>query len=144
VHDGRQATKAELLKIHGPLVLHLATHGFFSTNEFAGADQGLTGLRANVGLDLRSFFYRSGLALAGANPSLLALNRGEVTQQDATGLAFAAELAWLDLRGTWLATLSGLRHRSGQHCRGRGCDGLETGLVAGRHSERAFQPVATQ
>ena len=48
----------------------------------------------------------SGLALAGANPSLLALNRGEITGSGAAGLAFAAELAALDLNTTWLATLS--------------------------------------
>jgi CHAT domain-containing protein len=129
VHEGPLATKAELLKVHGPLVLHLATHGFFSTNEFAGADQGLTGLRANVGLDLRSFFYRSGLALAGANPSLLALNRSEITQQDATGLAFAAELTLLDLRGTWLATLSACDTGVGGIAEGEDVMGLKRALL---------------
>lgn len=108
LHEGADATKSALLQVRRPFLLHLATHGFFVKNELAGARSGIGGQLsgAGSGTDLSETLFGSGLALAGANPSLLALSRGEFTGHGAAGLAFAAELAALDLNTTWMATLS--------------------------------------
>jgi CHAT domain-containing protein len=111
---GAQATEAALKKVHGPRVLHLATHGFFlpapagdeAPGSFSLSDPGL----------------RSGLALAGAN------ERESDGGED--GILTARELATgVDLSGTKLVVLSACETGVGEVHEGDGVHGLRRALV---------------
>ena len=56
VMSGSEATKIALGQLHGPAILHIATHGFF-----------LPDFDAREGSGSENPLLRSGLALAGAN-----------------------------------------------------------------------------
>ena len=111
---GAQATEAALKKVHGPRVLHLATHGFFlpapagdeAPGSFSLSDPGL----------------RSGLALAGAN------ERESEGGED--GILTARELATgVDLLGTKLVVLSACETGVGDLARGEGVYSLRRAFV---------------
>ena len=75
---GAEATKQVLLGLHGPYILHLATHGFFDP-ENSASDADLSRPQSfgiPLGLTKSMFFenpmHRSFLALAGANSTLKA------------------------------------------------------------------------
>jgi tetratricopeptide (TPR) repeat protein len=81
VFTGQEATKAALLRVHSPYILHLATHGFFepedpSDTRFMAQQPG--SLERNVAKlkFFRNPMHRSGLALAGAQTTLEAWKRG--------------------------------------------------------------------
>src|SRR5262249_50795730 len=86
---GTQATKAALLKLEAPSILHIATHGFFledqtSNNGKAGAADGT---RAATGSDdVENPLLRSGLALSGANVNRRGRERGILTALEAANL----------------------------------------------------------
>jgi CHAT domain-containing protein len=95
---GRQASKAALEELAAPLLLHIATHGFFlqdTQQQFpASAISGTRARQATVKIE--NPLLRSGLALAGAN-----LHGG--TGSD--GILTALEASDLNLWGTKLVTL---------------------------------------
>lgn len=131
VRTGRDATEGVLRNVHGPRVLHLATHGFFLGAVQAGAsdsralvhDAAPTGLAAGD-----SPLLRSGLALAGAN--VRAGNDGD------DGILTALEASSLDLWGTRMAVLSACETGVGETRRGDGVYGLRRALVvAGAESQ---------
>ena len=101
-----QATEAKVKHLHGPRILHIATHGFFLKDH----ELPTTALRVGgfahdetpVPLG-ENPLLRSGLALAGAN------TRRSGEHDD--GILTAAEVAQMDLRGTQLVVLLGLRDR---------------------------------
>ena len=111
---GKRATKANLERLSGPGILHIASHGFFLDDalEASGA--------------MQNPLLRSGLALAGAN------RRDPV---EGGGILTALEAAGLDLRGTGLVTLSACDTGSGVVLNGEGVYGLRRAFtLAGAES----------
>ena len=126
-----KATEDQFKQLHGPRILHVATHGFFlKDNELPAAalkpitfsqDQ----ITAPVG---ENPLLRSGLALAGAN-----LRR---SGEKDDGILTAAEVAQMDLRGTQLVVLSACETGVGDVQNGEGVYGLRRALVlAGAESQ---------
>ena len=80
---GPDVNKRALLELHGPYILHLATHGFFepedSSSEANPNESQSPGIKSD--LTKSRFFknpmHRSGLALAGANTTIAAWKRGK-------------------------------------------------------------------
>jgi hypothetical protein len=66
----------------------------------------------------------SGLALARANVTLEAWQRGEAPPVENDGIVTAEDVAALDLKGTWLVTLSACDSGSGETKAGEGVLGL--------------------
>lgn len=125
------ATEEQFKQLHGPRILHVATHGFFlKDNELPAAalkPVGFTQDHASVALRENSLL-RSGLALAGAN------QRRSGEKDD--GILTAAEVAQMDLRGTQLVVLSACETGVGDVQNGEGVYGLRRALVlAGAESQ---------
>jgi tetratricopeptide (TPR) repeat protein/CHAT domain-containing protein len=123
VLTGDRATEANLRELHGPRILHAATHGFFFNDQDAALALKPIGLGPN-GLPLplgENPLLRSGLAMAGANA------RHSGTNDD--GILTAAEAAQLDLVGTQLVVLSACDTGVGAIQNGEGVYGLRRALV---------------
>jgi CHAT domain-containing protein len=140
------ATETALKQVRSPRILHIATHGFFLSDQAAPP----TELRVGFPSGGRDWFgdeplrmpdrrmnewaahikdplLRSGLALSGAN---LAKNG------DDDGVLTALEAAGLDLRGTKLVALSACDTGVGEIKNGEGVQGLRRALVlAGSESQ---------
>jgi CHAT domain-containing protein/Tfp pilus assembly protein PilF len=107
---GRRATKATLVHVNAPRILHIASHGFFLDDD-----------REDTPADIaQNPLLRSGLALAGAN--LADGNRGD-------GILTALEAAGLDLWGTKLVTLSACDTGVGEVRDGEGVYGLRRAFI---------------
>jgi CHAT domain-containing protein/Tfp pilus assembly protein PilF len=125
------ATKAALNQIHGPKLLHIATHGFFlEDQQLTLADsRGAQTLSDNPkralrqleqeGFPVESPLLRSGLVLAGANKH----------KEDDNGILTALEVTGLNLWGTKLVTLSACDTGVGKVKNGDGVYGLRRALV---------------
>ncbi|HKV95325.1 MAG TPA: CHAT domain-containing tetratricopeptide repeat protein [Candidatus Angelobacter sp.] len=127
VFTGAQATKAVLLKLEAPSILHIATHGFFLEDSHAdkedSANAGSSTNDARGGSpeeDPENPLLRSGLALTGAN-----LNR----RGGDSGILTALEAANLNLWGTKLVTLSACDTGIGEVHVGEGVYGLRRAFV---------------
>jgi CHAT domain-containing protein len=132
-----RATKAELAQVAGPLILHIATHGFFLQNTPTPSEADQTDPTSN-GRDrtrlakvirgpVENPLLRSGLALAGANAGGGGSSDGVLT---------ALEAAALDLWGTALVVLSACDTGVGEIKNGDGVYGLRRALVlAGSESQ---------
>ena len=136
----KKATKEALLKIHSPYILHLATHGFFAKEDPTSteiAPETLLNDRQSV---IKSRFFknpmhRSGLALAGAQTTIEAWKHDEVPPVENDGILTAEDVSTLDLKGTWLVTLSACDTGSGEARAGEGVMGLRRGFIqAGRRT----------
>jgi CHAT domain-containing protein len=133
VRTGRDATEGGLKNVHGPRVLHLATHGFFLGLGQPGSGSGGRALVHDTaspsGLTAGDNpLLRSGLAFAGANA------RGGSDADD--GILTALEASSLDLWGTRMAVLSACETGVGETRRGDGVYGLRRALVvAGAESQ---------
>jgi CHAT domain-containing protein/Tfp pilus assembly protein PilF len=101
---GRMAEKAALRRLESPVLLHIASHGFFLQNS----------------ADVENPLLRSGLALAGAN-----LN----ADSSEGGILTALEAAGLNLWGTKLVTLSACDTGIGEVRDGEGVYGLRRAFV---------------
>jgi CHAT domain-containing protein len=131
---GKDATKEILFRIHSPYILHLATHGFFASED--ESDTGATELQP-VSLQTSVFkskffnnpMHRSGLALAGAQTTIEAWKREEVPPVENDGILTAEDVSTLDLQGTWLVTLSACDTGSGEARAGEGVLGLRRGFI---------------
>jgi CHAT domain-containing protein len=119
-----RATEAKVKQLHGPAILHFATHGFF-LNDKEMADFALEGVRLRSDRPLAPLsenpLLRSGLALAGAN------QRHSGKNDD--GILTALEAAQLDLRGTELVVLSACDTGTGEIQSGEGVYGLRRAFV---------------
>jgi CHAT domain-containing protein/Tfp pilus assembly protein PilF len=131
VLSGKQATESALKQLHGPQILHVATHGFFlpilreESPEESSSQLADTGsIRAPR---TENPLLRSGLALVNAN---LLESVGE------DGVLTALEAAGLDLWGTKLVVLSACETGVGEVQNGEGVFGLRRALViAGSESQ---------
>jgi CHAT domain-containing protein len=116
---GAEATEAGLKQVAAPRILHIATHGFFLTNELPATDtRGTRAISASAKID--NPLLRSGLALAGAN--LRSLNGGD-------GVLTALEATGLNLWGTKLVVLSACDTGVGEVKNGEGVYGLRRAFV---------------
>ncbi|UQA55381.1 CHAT domain-containing tetratricopeptide repeat protein [Polyangium aurulentum] len=128
IHTGARATKSAITQLHGPQILHVATHGFFY-----GAEQQQPArerrrsfeLSEDAGpppprVPLERPLLSSGLALAGAN---------RVGEDKADGILTALEAIGLDLHGTKLVVLSACETGVGETRAGDGVHGLRRALV---------------
>ncbi|MEO8702785.1 MAG: CHAT domain-containing protein [Kofleriaceae bacterium] len=123
VYRGVNATETTLKAVHGPKVLHLATHGFFLTDEEPAEEVGGDASRSaapTAGPAYENPLLRSGLALAGAN---------KLTSGDEDGIVTAMEASGLDLWGTKLVVLSACETGVGKVTNGEGVYGLRRALV---------------
>jgi CHAT domain-containing protein/Flp pilus assembly protein TadD len=117
VLTGRQATKTALQQADAPLILHIATHGFFLDDPSSLAPDRTRAVQANVKLE--NPLLRSGLALSGAN-----LDPG----QGSDGVLTALEASTLNLWGTRVVTLSACETGVGEVKNGEGVYGLRRAL----------------
>jgi CHAT domain-containing protein len=131
---GDEATKEALSRIHSPYILHLATHGFFAREDQSAIktiEQRAIGFESSLASSrfFSSPMHRSGLALAGAQTTLRAWKRGEAPLVTNDGILTAEDVAALDLKGTWLVTLSACDTASGEAKAGEGVMGLRRGFM---------------
>ena len=118
-----EATKAQLAGVSSPVVLHVATHGFFLAKEKDPAGGNTRSLEYDPGDSAppprtENPLVRSGLALAGAN-----------RKGSADGLLTALEASSMALDGTRLVVLSACETGVGQTEVGDGVYGLRRALV---------------
>jgi CHAT domain-containing protein len=73
--------------------------------------------------------HRSGLAVAGAQRTLQAWDRGEIPPTENDGIVTAEEVGGLKLDGTWLVALSACDTGGGEVKAGEGVMGLRRGFV---------------
>ncbi len=133
-----QATETALKRARAPGILHIATHGFFlSDQETPPAETQdiltddpwrISDLRLSKwAAHIKNPLLRSGLALAGAN-------RNQSGDDD--GLLTALEMAGMDLWGTKLVVLSACDTGVGEVKNGEGVQGMRRALVlAGSESQ---------
>jgi len=124
----REALEEPLKTVQSPLILHLATHGFFEADQEHTLDDGLRELSPisiREGLPLlagiENPLLRSGLALAGANTLL---RKGQPAPRAEDGILTALDVCGLNLYGTELVTLSACDTGVGEVRRGEGVFGL--------------------
>jgi CHAT domain-containing protein/tetratricopeptide (TPR) repeat protein len=136
---GEQALEARvesaLSAERSPLILHLATHGFFLPDQAAspnarplmsGVGRGSGALGRLSERPLPNPLLRSGLALAGANTWL----RGDEPPPEAhDGILFAEDVAVLDMLDTELVVLSACDTGLGEIQAGEGVFGLRRSFV---------------
>jgi CHAT domain-containing protein len=132
---GPEVNKRALLDLHGPYILHLATHGFFESEDSDDETHSEKSRAPGIGLDLtksklfKNPMHRSGLALAGANTTIADWKRGEAPPIEADGILTAEDVSTLDLKGTWLVTLSACDTGAGEARAGEGVIGLRRGFI---------------
>ncbi len=126
-----RANETALKRLTGPRVLHIATHGFFLTNDPQvkpqTATQAIAGTRVGKWIgQVENPLLRSGLALAGANQGPAGSDDGVLTAFEASGL---------NLWGTKLVVLSACDTGLGEVKNGEGVYGLRRAfLLAGAES----------
>lgn len=110
----RTATEKNLKSVRTPAILHIATHGFFST------DKVLLSAEAK-----KDFLFYSGLILSGANKNL----NEETPPMDDDGILTAYEVMNLDLSKTDLVVLSACETGLGKIENGEGVYGLQRSFL---------------
>jgi CHAT domain-containing protein/tetratricopeptide (TPR) repeat protein len=120
-----------LKQVRSPRILHLATHGFFLSDQQRdpGEQQGWVAgeeLGRLSGLRLENPLLRSGLALAGANTWL---RRAQPPAEAEDGLLTAEDVTGMDLSATELVVLSACETGLGQVHTGEGVFGLRRAFV---------------
>jgi CHAT domain-containing protein len=123
IFTGTHATKATLLGLNAPGILHIATHGFFlegpKKNEEANSPTN-SNSGASSSEDPENPLLRAGLALAGAN---VKQHGGD------SGILTALEASNLNLWGTKLVALSACDTGVGEVRAGEGVFGLRRAFV---------------
>ncbi|HUQ07393.1 MAG TPA: CHAT domain-containing tetratricopeptide repeat protein [Kofleriaceae bacterium] len=141
VRLGEDASEAAIKSVRAPMLLHVATHGFFLDDMPGGplgtralvrvAGDGTTATPPPTSTVIENPLLRSGLAFAGVNRGGAAGAKGKDD-----GVLTALEAASLDLWGTQLVVLSACETGVGLVRNGDGVYGLRRALVmAGSHSQ---------
>jgi CHAT domain-containing protein/tetratricopeptide (TPR) repeat protein len=132
---GKDASEKNLRKIASPMVLHLATHGFYISAENNSQRNRFSflGKRSSTG-PISNPMHRSGLALSGAKDTISFWEYGKHVDPENDGILTAEEASKLDLSNTWLTVLSACDTGSGVARAGEGVLGLR----------RAFAMAGTQ
>jgi tetratricopeptide (TPR) repeat protein len=121
VYTGSDALAEVVKRLDGPRVLHLATHGFFLSDQEGEKHGSLSGLRVAT----EDPMLRSGLYFAGANRTLSGLSSSPEVDD---GIVTAYEASGLNLQGTELVVLSACDTGLGQVKNGEGVFGLRRAL----------------
>ncbi len=108
------ASEANLKNLHSPSILHIATHGFFSSN--------VVYLNESVKND---FLFHSGILLSGENHSATNLNN----TFDNDGIVTAYDVMNLDLTNTELVVLSACETGLGKTENSEGVFGLQRSFL---------------
>jgi CHAT domain-containing protein/tetratricopeptide (TPR) repeat protein len=126
-YTGEAASESVLMQSQSPRILHLATHGFFLSDQDWSSmmDENTRGIAiaaketpaAKKAALIENPFLRSGLALAGANRTLSQDGSNE-------GIMTAEKILGLNLRGTDLVVLSACETGVGEVKNGEGVYGL--------------------
>jgi len=131
IYIGKEALEETLMKTTGPEILHLATHGFFmSDQELPGSGRGWQTIdllamsdnssdRIEGKINIENPLLRSGILLAGAKRSLITGSSG-----NNDGIVTAAEILGLNLHGTEMVVLSACDTGLGEVKSGEGVFGL--------------------
>lgn len=123
-----QVLKQLIKNCQSPSILHIATHGFFLSDQKIGTAKP-PGKREAFGVnnshlltqEIENPLLRSGLALAGANTWLL---HRELPEEAGNGILTSLDVSGLDLIDTELVVLSACETGLGQVHRGEGVFGL--------------------
>jgi len=114
MYTQKLATERNVRETHSPDILHIATHGFFSTD--------------NVKLNTKTkkdFLFYSGLVFSGANKNI----NEEKAQSADDGILTAFEVINLDLATTHLVVLSACETGLGKIENGEGVYGLQRSFL---------------
>jgi len=131
---GSDALEARFKAVRSPMLLHVASHGFFLQDQDWSALRKEHDIRIALGTEgmvhglggLESPLLRSGIALAGVNAAL----RGEPIPPEAEdGLLTAEDVSGMSLLGTELVVLSACDTGLGEVKRGEGVFGLRRAFV---------------
>jgi CHAT domain-containing protein len=131
---GEAATVSALKSLQSPIILHIATHGFFFPDMPIQLDEWGMNTREMLrpvsgwlrGIGLENPLLRSGLVLAGANNWL----RGESADEEmGNGFLTAEEFTQIDLSGTELVVLSACETGLGDIEVNEGVIGLKYSLM---------------
>ena len=117
-YTGANALEETVKRVRGPRVLHVATHGFFES------DQRRENRTQSHGSNLENAMLRSGLFFAGANRAL----QGTLSADLDDGILTAYEATSLSLQGTELVVLSACETGLGESANGEGIFGLRRAL----------------
>lgn len=124
----KEAVESHIKSAQAPRILHIATHGFFLSDQQTARVGSEPLLAGSTGEDrfwrlrhVEDPLLRSGLAFAGANTWL---QGREVPPTAEDGLLTARDVLYLDLEGTDLVTLSACETGVGQVHVGEGVFGL--------------------
>jgi CHAT domain-containing protein len=139
---GTEADKAALTGLRPPGILHLATHGFYlggvTTGEAGTAMRGMIVKGATEGggdkvvvkdMPAMNPMIQSGIALTGAQTTLNLWKDGKAPDPANDGVLTAQDVAGLDLKGTWLVTLSACETGKGEAKSGEGVFGLRRAFM---------------
>jgi CHAT domain-containing protein len=121
-YTGDLALKQTMTQAHAPRVVHIATHGFFLSDEELKANAAAQGTTANVNEDP---MLRAGLFFAGADR----VREGAAPEAGVDdGVLTAFEASQLNLQGTELVVLSACETGLGKELNSDGVFGLRRGL----------------
>jgi CHAT domain-containing protein/Tfp pilus assembly protein PilF len=125
----RSALEQSLKQASSPLILHIATHGFFLPNqEIEPAEGDLSQLVGGFfNRRIENPLLRSGLALAGANRTIK--KEGGLPPEAEDGILTAEDVTAMDLSATELVVLSACETGLGELMVGEGVYGLQRAIT---------------
>jgi CHAT domain-containing protein len=140
---GSDASEGRLRQRPAPQVLHLATHGSFLPDAPPQPYETITAGPTRPEA-FRNPMTRAWLTLARANETLDAWRQGTPPDPADDGLVTAEEIAGMDLRATWLVTLSACDTGLGAARAAEGVFGLRRAfaLAGARHLVSTLWPVS--
>jgi CHAT domain-containing protein len=136
---GTEANKLALTNQKPAGILHLATHGFYLGGSSMGSHgSNQRGMKV-VGIEKKKIeaqdapilnpMIQSGIALTGAQTTLNSWSQGRAPDPANDGILTAQDVAGLDLKGTWLVTLSACETGKGEAKSGEGVFGLRRAFM---------------